>query len=156
MGLDNILFIVAFGAAVFWFSRNLKSIIRNINLGKDVDISDNKSERWKKMLMVAIGQSKMVVKPISGLMHIIVYAGFIIINIEVLEIVIDGILGTHRIFAAPLGGLYDFLIGSFEILALLVIVAVVLFWVRRNVIRLQRFIKPEMEGWPKQDGKLIL
>jgi heterodisulfide reductase subunit C len=107
------------------------------------------------MARIALGQTKMVVRPIAGLMHIIVYVGFIIINIEVLEIVIDGLLGTHRIFAS-LGTLYDFLIGSFEVLAFLVIVAVVVFWVRRNIIKLKRFIKPEMEGWPKKDGNLIL
>ena len=156
MGLENILFIVAFTAAVFLFSKNLKAIIRNIKLGKDLDISDNKLERWKKMILVAIGQSKMVVKPVSGLMHIIVYAGFIIINIEVLEIIIDGIFGTHRVFAAPLGGLYDFLIGSFEILALLVLVACVVFFIRRNAMTIKRFKMKEMLGWPKTDANIIL
>lgn len=156
MGLENILFIVAFAAAVFLFSKNLKAIIRNINLGKDVDISDNKPERWKKMILVAIGQSKMVVKPISGLMHIIVYAGFIIINIEVLEIIIDGIFGTHRIFAAPLGGFYDFLIGTFEILAFLVLIAITVFFVRRNFMTIKRFGMREMFGWPKTDANIIL
>jgi len=124
-------------------------------LGREADHSDNKAQRWKNMAMIALGQTKMVVRPIAGLMHIVVYLGFIIINIEVLEIIIDGLLGTHRIFA-PLGVLYDFLIGAFEILALLVIIAVVVFWLRRNIIRLQRFIKPEMKGWPKKDGNLIL
>jgi len=156
MGLENILFVVAFAAAVFLFSKNLKAIIRNINLGKDVYISDNKPERWKKMILVAIGQSKMVVKPVSGLMHIIVYAGFIIINIEVLEIIIDGIFGTHRIFAVPLGGFYDFLIGSFEILALLVLVAITVFFVRRNFLTIKRFGMREMLGWPKTDANIIL
>jgi heterodisulfide reductase subunit C len=156
MGLENILFVVAFAAAVFLFSKNLKAIIRNINLGKDVDISDNKPERWKKMILVAIGQSKMVVKPVSGLMHIIVYAGFIIINIEVLEIIIDGIFGTHRIFAVPLGGFYDFLIGSFEILAFLVLVAITVFFVRRNFLTIKRFGMREMLGWPKTDANIIL
>ncbi|MFT6167637.1 MAG: heterodisulfide reductase subunit C [Vicingaceae bacterium] len=156
MGLENILFIVAFVVAVFLFSKNLKAIIRNINLGKDIDISDNKPERWKKMILVAIGQSKMVVKPISGLMHIIVYAGFIIINIEVLEIIIDGIFGTHRIFAAPLGGFYDFLIGTFEILAFLVLVAITVFFVRRNFMTIKRFGMREMFGWPKTDANIIL
>tara|TARA_B110000046_G_scaffold52102_1_gene58160 strand:- start:35511 stop:36833 length:1323 start_codon:yes stop_codon:yes gene_type:complete len=156
MGIENILFIVAFAAAVFFFSKNLKAIIRNINLGKDVDISDNKPERWKKMILVAIGQSKMVVKPVSGLMHIIVYAGFIIINIEVLEIIIDGIFGTHRIFAATLGGFYDFLIGSFEILAFLVLVACVVFFIRRNAMTIKRFKMKEMLGWPKTDANIIL
>jgi len=107
------------------------------------------------MIRIALGQGKMVVRPVAGILHIIVYLGFIIINIEVLEIVLDGILGTHRLFA-PLGFAYDLLIGIFEVLALLVIVGIVAFWVRRNVIRLQRFIKPEMKGWPKQDANLIL
>ena len=156
MGLENILFIVAFAAAVFLFSKNLKAIIRNINLGRDIDLSDNKAERWKKMLLVAVGQSKMVVKPVSGLMHIIVYAGFVIINIEVLEIIIDGILGTHRIFAAPLGSFYNFLIGSFEILALLVLVAITVFFVRRNFMTIKRFGMKEMLGWPKTDANIIL
>ncbi len=156
MGIENILFILAFAAAVFFFSKNLKAIIRNINLGKDVDISDNKPERWKKMILVAIGQSKMVVKPVSGLMHIIVYAGFIIINIEVLEIIIDGIFGTHRIFAATLGDFYDFLIGSFEILAFLVLVACVVFFIRRNAMTIKRFKMKEMLGWPKTDANIIL
>ncbi|MBL4709651.1 MAG: (Fe-S)-binding protein [Flavobacteriales bacterium] len=156
MGLENILFIVVLATAVFWFSKNLKTIIRNINLGKDLDISDNKTERWKKMLMIAIGQSKMVKKPISGLMHIVVYAGFVIINIEVLEIVIDGILGTHRVFAAPLGGFYDFLIASFEVLALLVLTACVIFLIRRNLLSIKRFGFREMIGWPKTDANIIL
>ena len=156
MGLENILFIVAFAAAVFLFSKNLKAIIRNINLGKDIDISDHKPERWKKMILVAIGQSKMVVKPISGLMHIIVYAGFIIINIEVLEIIIDGIFGTHRIFAEPLGGFYDFLIGTFEVLAFLVLIAITAFFARRNFMTIKRFGMKEMLGWPKTDANIIL
>ncbi len=107
------------------------------------------------MARIALGQSKMVVRPIAGLLHIIVYLGFIIINIEVLEIIIDGIFGTHRVFA-PLGKIYNILIASFEVLALLVILAVVIFWLRRNFIRIKRFIKPEMKGWPKMDANLIL
>ncbi|TXN36001.1 (Fe-S)-binding protein [Flagellimonas hymeniacidonis] len=153
--LPNILFTLILIAGIGFFVRNIKKLSRNIKLGKAVDVSDNASQRWKNMAKIALGQTKMVVRPIAGLMHIIVYVGFIIINIEVLEIIIDGVLGTHRVFA-PLGTLYDFLIGSFEILALLVIVAVVIFWIRRNIIKLQRFLKPEMEGWPKKDGNMIL
>lgn len=156
MGIANILFIVAFIGAVVWFSMNIKKIIRNINLGKKLDINDRKSDRWKKMLMIAIGQSKMVKKPISGLMHIAVYAGFVIINIEVLEIIIDGVFGTHRVFAASLGGFYDFLIGSFEVLALLVLLACVIFLIRRNVLNIYRFGLREMAGWPKTDANIIL
>ncbi len=153
--LPNILFTLILIAGIGFFVRNIKKLSRNIKLGKAVDVSDNASQRWKNMAKIALGQTKMVVRPIAGLMHIVVYLGFIIINIEVLEIIIDGILGTHRVFA-PLGTLYDFLIGSFEILALLVIVAVVIFWIRRNIIKLQRFLNPEMEGWPKKDGNMIL
>lgn len=153
--LPNVLFSVVLIASIGFFARNVKRLSRNIRLGKDVDVSDNTPQRWKNMAKIALGQTKMVVRPLAGLLHIIVYIGFVIINIEVLEIIIDGIFGTHRIFA-PLGGLYDVLIASFEILALLVIVAVTAFWVRRNIIRLQRFIKPEMKGWPKKDGNLIL
>lgn len=153
--LPQILFAIVLVLGLGFFSKNVKKLSRNIKLGKDVDVSDNKSLRWKNMTRIALGQTKMVVRPIAGILHIIVYIGFIIINIEVLEIIIDGLFGTHRVFA-PLGSIYNFLIASFEILALLVIVAVVVFWIRRNVIRLQRFIKPEMKGWPKKDGNLIL
>lgn len=153
--LPNILFAIVLIIGIGFFSKNVRKLYRNIKLGKDVDVSDNKPQRWKNMARIALGQTKMVVRPIAGLMHIIVYVGFVIINIEVLEIIIDGILGTHRIFA-PLGALYDFLIGSFEVLAFLVIVAVVVFWIRRNIIKLKRFIKPEMDGWPKKDGNMIL
>ena len=153
--LPNIIFLIILAVGIGYFVNNIKKLRRNIKLGKDIDVSDNKPQRWKNMTRIALGQTKMVVRPVAGFLHIIVYVGFIIINIEVLEIIIDGIFGTHRIFA-PLGALYDFLIASFEILALLVIVAVILFWIRRNIIRLQRFIKPEMKGWPKKDGNLIL
>ena len=153
--LPNIIFAVALILGIGFFARNVKKLSRNIKLGKDVDVSDNKSKRWKNMARIALGQTKMVVRPIAGIMHVIVYVGFIIINIEVLEIILDGLFGTHRLFS-PLGSIYDFLIGSFEVLALLVIVAVVVFWIRRNIIRIQRFIKPEMKGWPKTDGNMIL
>lgn len=108
------------------------------------------------MLRVAFGQSKMVSKPISGALHIIVYLGFIIINIELLEIILDGLLGTHRLFAPYLGSFYSFLIASFEVLAALVIISVIFFWARRNLIRINRFWNPEMKGWPKKDADYIL
>ena len=153
--IPNIVFTLLLVAAIGLFSRNIRKIIRNVRLGKEADLSGDKSQRWRNMARIALGQSKMVVRPIAGIMHILVYLGFIIINIEVLEIIIDGILGTHRIFA-PLGRIYNILIASFEILALLVVIAVVVFWLRRNVLRLARFIKPEMKGWPKRDADLIL
>ena len=153
--LPNILFVLALILGVGYFTRNIRKIIRNIRLGKAADVSGPSAERWKNMARIALGQQKMVVRPVSGFLHIIVYLGFIIINIEVLEIILDGVFGTHRIFSF-MGGFYDFLIGSFEILALLVIIAVVVFWIRRNALRLQRFWKPEMKGWPKKDADLIL
>ena len=153
--LPNIIFIILLIVGVGFFVKNISKLRRNIFLGKEASLTDNKPRRWKNMAKIALGQSKMVVRPIAGALHIIVYIGFVIINIEVLEIILDGIFGTHRLFAV-LGPVYSFLIGSFEILAFLVIVAVVIFWIRRNVIKLKRFFKPEMEGWPKKDGNLIL
>jgi len=137
------------------FTRNIRKIIRNIKLGREEETTGDKKARWKNVIQIALGQSKMVVRPVSGIMHIIVYVGFVIINIEVLEIIIDGLFGTHRIFSF-LGVAYDYLIASFEVLALLVLVAVVVFWIRRNIQRLQRFMSPEMKGWPKNDGNIIL
>lgn len=155
--IPNILFTGLLILGVGYFIKNIKKLIRNIKLGQDVDASDNKSERWKNMAMIALGQSKMVKRPISGLLHVIVYIGFIIINIEVLEIIIDGIFGTHRIGLDILPkSVYGFLIGSFEILAVLVLAAVVVFWLRRNAIKLKRFLSAEMKGWPKSDGNIIL
>lgn len=153
--ISNIVFAVILVLGVGYFVKNVKTLIRNIKLGHDVDVSDNTSQRWKNMAMIALGQSKMVRRPIAGLLHIIVYVGFIIINIEVLEIIIDGLFGTHRIFSG-LGVFYGILIGTFEILAFLVLVSVIVFWVRRNIIKLKRFWKSEMKGWPKSDGNIIL
>ena len=120
MGVGNIIFLIFFTSASLLFARNLKRIIRNIKLGKDVDRSDNPGLRWKTMARVALGQSKMVVRPVAGILHILVYVGFVIINIEVIEIIIDGIFGTHRVLSF-MGSFYNFLIGSFEILAFLVL-----------------------------------
>jgi heterodisulfide reductase subunit C len=149
--LFAILLIIGFG----YFYLNVKKIIRNINLGVAVNRKDNAKVRWRNMAMIALGQSKMVKRPVAGILHIIVYVGFIIINIELLEIIIDGLFGTHRVFA-PLGVVYDMLIGSFEILALLVLIAVLTFWTRRNIIKLKRFISPDLDGSPKNDANYIL
>ena len=129
---------------------------RNINLGKgQTDPISNKPERISNMLRIALGQSKMVTRPIPGILHLIVYLGFIIINIELIEILIDGIFGTHRVFSST-GGFYGFLIGSFEVFAVLVLIAVIAFWSRRNIIRIKRFSETKMMGWPKLDADLIL
>mgnify|MGYP000093522436 CR=1 FL=1 len=153
--LPQILFVAVFAFAVYFFVRNVKRLKRNVNLGKDVNRSDQKKKRLNKMLRVALGQSKMVTKPIAGTLHVIVYVGFVIINIEVLEIILDGILGTHRLFSF-LGPVYDFLIGSFEVLALLVLLSVIIFWIRRNVMNIKRFLSKELKGWPKNDANYIL
>ncbi len=155
--LPNILFAIALILGIGYFTKNIKKLIRNIKLGNNVNASDNKSERWKNVVNIALGQSKMVRRPISGILHVVVYIGFIIINIEVLEIIIDGLVGTHRIGLKVLPvSIYGFLIGTFEILACLVLITVIIFWLRRNVLKLARFMKSEMTGWPKTDGNLIL
>jgi len=153
--LPNILFAIILGLGIGFFTINVKKIIRNIKLGQDINRSDNAKQRWSNMAMIALGQSKMVKRPIAGILHFFVYVGFVIINIEVLEIIIDGLFGTHRIFSF-LGTLYNVLIGSFEILAVLVLVAVVLFLIRRNIIKLQRFVSSDLKGWPKSDANYIL
>jgi len=153
--ISQILFIAITIAASAFFSFNLKKVIRNIKLGKNTNRSDQPAKRLKTMLKVALGQTKMVVRPIPAALHFIVYVGFVIINIEVLEIMIDGIFGTHRIFGG-LGSVYNFLIGSFEILAIGVWLACAVFLIRRNMIKLKRFMGRELNGWPKSDANYIL
>ncbi|MDD2820394.1 MAG: (Fe-S)-binding protein [Flavobacterium sp.] len=153
--LDNILFAILLIIGFGYFYNSVKKIIRNINLGTAINRKDNPNARWKNMAMIALGQSKMVKRPIAGILHIIVYVGFVIINIELLEIIIDGLFGTHRVFSF-LGITYNVLIASFEILALLVLVAVITFWIRRNSIKLKRFISSDLNGYPKNDANYIL
>lgn len=153
--IDNILFVLILAAGIGYFTINVKKLIRNIKLGRDVNRSDNPQARWANMAMIALGQSKMVKRPIAGILHIIVYVGFVIINIELLEIVIDGVFGTHRLFSF-MGGFYNVLIGSFEILAFGVLVSIIIFYIRRNIIRLWRFVHKDLRGWPKNDANIIL
>ncbi len=152
----QIIFLIVTGAAIALFSMNVRKIIRNINLGKDTDRSDKPAERLATLFKVAFGQSKMVKRPVAAILHLFVYVGFVVINLEVLEIIIDGLFGTHRIFAAPLGGLYLVLIASFEVLAALVLIGVIAFYARRNIIKLKRFIGAEMTNWPRSDANIIL
>lgn len=153
--LANILFLVLLIVGFGFFAKNVKKLIRNIKQGRAINRSDRSSDRWKNMAMIALGQSKMVKRPVAGILHIFVYVGFVVINIEMLEIIIDGLFGTHRVLSF-LGGFYDALIGVFEVLAALVILGVVGFWIRRNVIRLKRFNQKEMDGWPKKDANTII
>ena len=155
-GISNFIFLAALITAIYFFSKNVKKIRRNIALGREMDRTDQPYERWKTMALVALGQSKMIINPVAGFFHIVIYVGFLLINIEVLEIILDGLLGTNRLLAAPLGNLYTLAINFFEILAVAVIVACVVFLWRRNVMKIDRFHKPEMKGWPFKDANNIL
>jgi len=154
--IGQIVFIIILAAAVYLFAKNAGKIRRNILLGKDTNRSDRTTERWAIMAKVALAQTKMVKRPVAAIMHFFIYVGFIIINLEVMEIMIDGIFGSHRIFSKPLGSLYGLLIGGFEVLAVLVLVACVVFLARRNIVRLKRFSGKEMTAWPKSDANYIL
>ena len=154
--LQQILFVLISIMSIWFFTKKVKEISRNIRLGRDEDFSDNKDQRWKNVLLLAFGQKKMFKNPLVAVLHFFVYAGFIIINIEVLEIVLDGIFGTHRLFAKPLGGFYAFLINAFEMLAVLVTLGCVIFLIRRNIIKLKRFISKDLDGWPRSDANYIL
>jgi heterodisulfide reductase subunit C len=153
--IPNIIFGFILIVGIGFFIKNINKLKRNIKLGTEVSLSGPKKQRWINMVKIALGQSKMVRRPISGILHIIVYIGFVIINIELLEIIIDGLFGTHRIFSS-LGPIYGFLIGAFEILAVLVLASVIIFWLRRNVVKIKRFLNNEMKGWPKTDANLII
>jgi heterodisulfide reductase subunit C len=152
---SQIIFIILLLAGTGLFTYNARKVIRNIKIGKPADRNDQPAKRFLTMLKVAFGQTKMAARPIPFLLHLVVYLGFVIINLEVLEIMIDGIFGTHRVFYG-LGGLYNFLIGSFEFLALGVWLACVVFLIRRNVLKLKRFSGVEMKAWPKSDANYIL
>lgn len=154
--LQQILFALTLLMAIGFFSKKAKEIRRNILLGLPEELTDNPSQRWKNMLLLAFGQKKMFKNPTVAILHLVVYLGFVIINIEVLEIVLDGVLGTHRLFLPVLGSLYTVLINSFEILALLVLVSCVIFLVRRNVLQLKRFLSKDLIGWPRSDANNIL
>jgi ferredoxin len=153
--IEQIIFVAVSAVAIYFFAKNIGKIRRNILLGKDIDLSDNKPERWKTMLKVAFGQTKMAARPVPFILHLVVYVGFVLINIEVLEILIDGIFGTHRVLSF-IGPIYNLAIGFFEILAFGVLVACVFFLSRRFVLKLARFQSPELKGFPNQDAAVIL
>ena len=155
--LPQLLFLLLFVIGTFLFTKNILVIRRNILLGKDEEINDNKAARWKNLILLALGQKKMFKNPLVALMHLVVYLGFVIINIEVIEIVIDGITGSHRVLTKIVpNNLYSFLINAFEILAFLVLVACVIFLIRRNILKIKRFISNDLDGWPRSDANYIL
>ena len=154
--LPKLIFALSLAAAVYLFSKQIGKVRRNILLGKPIDRSDRSSERWSLMALVALGQSKMLVRPVAGFFHVLIYLGFVLINIEVLEIVIDGLFGTHRVFQPILGGFYEVLIGFFEFLAVGVLAACAVFLWRRNAGSIERFKQDELKGWPNRDAHIIL
>ena len=154
--VQQVLFLILTAAAIYLFAKNAAKIRRYILIGRDEELSDNPGQRWKNMLLVAFGQKKMFKRPLPAILHFIVYAGFIIINIEILEIVLDGIFGTHRLFAPYLGSFYTFVINFFEILAFLVLLSCVIFLLRRNLVKVRRLNMKELNGWPKSDANYIL
>ena len=154
--ISQIIFLLLFGVAVYFFSKNISRIRRNIFLGKDEKLNDNPAARWRNMALMALGQKRMFDRPISAFFHILIYAGFILINLEVLEILIDGALGTHRVFEPMLGGFYYFLIGFFEVLAVGVLLACFAFLYRRYISKVPRLIHSDLVGFPVKDATLIL
>ena len=155
--IDNIIFFIALVAGFGLFFKSLKEIYRNIQLGKESHRSDQKAKRWETMAKVALGQSKMGKRPVAAFFHVIVYVGFVIINIELLEIIVDGIFGTHRFLAGILGdSLYAAFTATLEVLAFLVVIAVVVFFIRRNFYGVKRLTMKELFGWPKHDANWIL
>jgi len=153
--LSSLVFLAVLGTAIFLFSRRIGVVRRNIAMGRDVELTGSSAERWATMARVALGQGKMTARPVAGIFHIIIYLGFVLINLEMLEILVDGIFGTHRVFAG-LGVVYNALIASFEVLAAGVLVACVVFFARRNLMAIARFRSPEMGGWPSLDANIIL
>lgn len=154
--LSSIIFIALTIAGFGFFTLNAKKIYRNIKLGQSVNRTDRPAERWKNMLLVAFGQKKMFTRPIPALLHFAIYAAFMITQIELIEIFIDGIFGTHRIFKESLGGFYTFMISLIEILSVAALTATIIFLSRRNLLKLPRLNMKELTGWPKKDANLIL
>jgi ferredoxin len=154
--LQQIAFVLLSGAAIWLFSRNVLRIRKNILLGKDENYTDQPGLRWKNLLLLAFGQKKMFRNPMVAILHFFIYAGFIIINLEILEIFLDGIFGTHRLFAIPLSAFYIWLINAFEILALAVLLSCIIFLCRRNMLKIRRFIGHDLDGWPRSDANYIL
>ncbi len=154
--LAQFIFVLLAGGATWLFSKKIKKIRNNILLGKNEDYSDNPAARWRNVLLLAFGQKKMFKNPLVAVMHFIIYAGFIIINLEVLEIVLDGLLGSHRLFSKPVGSLYPLLINSFEFLAIGVLAVCIVFLIRRNILKIKRFTSKDLSGWPRSDANYIL
>ncbi|NJM94228.1 MAG: (Fe-S)-binding protein [Cytophagales bacterium] len=154
--IQQLLFLAALGLTSFLLFRRVRRIRANILLGRAQTLTNQPAQRWRNVLLLALGQKKMFKKLLPAFLHLLIYGGFLLINLEVLEIVLDGLLGTHRIFAPWLGTFYPYMISFFEVLALGVLLACVVFLVRRTVWRVPRFAGEEMKAWPRLDANLIL
>ena len=154
--LSIILFAVLAIVGIGFFAYNVRKVRFNILLGRPTDRTDNASERWKTMILVALGQKKMFTRPIPALLHLAIYAAFVITQIELIEIFADGLTGGHRVFHEALGGFYTFMISFIEILTLLALIATIAFLSRRNLLKLPRLNMKELAGWPMKDANLIL
>ena len=154
--ISTVVFILLSLVGFGFFTWNIQKIRANILLGRDLDRTDNKSERWKVMTLVALGQKKMFARPIPALLHMALYTAFVITQIELIEIIVDGISGSHRIFRPSLGGFYTFMVSFIEVLSVLAFIATIAFLSRRNLIKLPRLNMKELAGWPKKDANLIL
>lgn len=155
--IDNIIFLLCISVGFGLFFRSLRIIYRNIMLGKTIHRSDNKAERWKIMAKVALGQSKMTRRPVAGILHILVYAGFIIINLELAEILVDGLFGTHRVLSSLLSSsFYNLFTSTLEVFSFLVLLSVIIFFIRRNILKVSRLSMQELKGWAKDDANYIL
>ncbi|MBA3680655.1 MAG: (Fe-S)-binding protein [Bacteroidetes bacterium] len=154
--ISSIIFALLLIGASAFFSINVKKIRRNILLGKDIPLTDNKGERLKTMVLVALGQQKMFARPIPAILHLFLYTAFIITQIELIEIIVDGISGSHRIFRESLGGLYTFAVSFIEILSVLAFIGTIAFLARRNLLKVPRLVMNELNGWPKLDANFIL
>ncbi len=154
--ISSIIFSIVFLASSIFFIINAKKIRRNILLGKDISIKDNKAERLKTMLLVAFGQKKMFNRPIPAILHLFLYVAFVITQIELIEIIFDGITGSHRAFRPALGSFYTIIVSFIEILSVLAFIGTIAFLARRNLLKIPRLVKSELNGWPKLDANLIL
>lgn len=153
---EQIVFIFVVITAGILLFRRIHFIRKNIQLGRDAKIADRKADRWRNVLLIAFGQKKMFSRPVAGILHLFVYVGFLVINVEVLEFIVDGITGTHRAFLPYLGSFYSVLMNAFEFLAVAVLVSCIIFLIRRNVLKVRRLRMKELTTWPRLDANIIL
>jgi ferredoxin len=154
--VSQVAFVIVLMLAAYFVRQRVNFIRKNISLGKTVEATGSPAQRWMNVLLVAFGQKKMFKRWIPAVFHFFIYVGFLVINIEVLEFIIDGIAGTHRIFAPYLGSFYSVLMNIFEFLALAVFISCIVFLIRRNILKVNRFQAAEMTRWPRLDANLIL